>query len=117
MGEDIERMVADAEKYAEADKEAKERVHAKNELEGTAYSTKNQANDAEKLGGKLTEEEKETVISACDDVISWLDSNAEAETQAFKDKTAELQETLKPIMERVQKDNPAGEGEGDHDEL
>merc|ERR1711881_591401 len=53
--DDIERMVKDAEEFAEADREAKERVDAKNELEGMAYSMKNQANDKEKLGAKLSE--------------------------------------------------------------
>merc|ERR1712203_13682 len=50
--DDIERMVADAEKFAEADKEAKDRVDAKNELEGLSYSTKNQVNDQEKVSSK-----------------------------------------------------------------
>merc|ERR1711887_161880 len=47
--EDIERMVNDAEKYAEEDAQAKERVEGKNELEGLAYSTKSQVADKEKL--------------------------------------------------------------------
>ena len=116
--DDIERMVADAEKFAEADKEAKDRVDAKNELEGLAYSTKNQANDAEKLGGKLSDEDKEEIISACDDAISWLETNAEADTQAFKDKKEELENVFKPIMEKVQAQAGAGEGgEEEHDEL
>jgi len=112
--DDIERMVADAEKFAEADKEAKDRVDAKNELEGLAYSTKNQANDAEKLGGKLSEEEKDQINTACDEVITWLESNQEAETQAFKDKKEELQSTINPIVEKVSQQ--AG-GEEEHDEL
>merc|ERR1712168_1645672 len=40
--DDIERMVKDAEEFAEADQKAKERVESKNELEGLAYSTKSQ---------------------------------------------------------------------------
>merc|ERR1739848_524774 len=70
--DDIERMVKDAEEFAEQDKAAKERVDAKNELEGLAYSTKNQVNDKEKLGAKLSEAEKDEIITACDEVITWL---------------------------------------------
>merc|ERR1719219_2174833 len=115
--EDIERMVADAERYAEQDKEAKERVDAKNELEGMAWQVKSQANDAEKLGGKISEEEKETLISACEEAISWIETNQEAETQAFKDRKEQLQEAIKPIMDRVQAE-AGGEGAGgEHDEL
>merc|ERR1711978_59598 len=51
--EEIERMVAEAEEYAEDDKKLKERVESRNELESYAYSLKNQINDKEKLGSKL----------------------------------------------------------------
>merc|ERR1712127_1022484 len=114
--DEINRMVEDAEKFAEADREAKDRVDAKNELEGLAYSVKNQVADEEKLGGKLSDEDKETVNTACDEAISWLESNAEADTQAFKDKKEELDNTIKPIMEAAAKAGGEG-GEEEHDEL
>jgi heat shock protein 5 len=111
-------MVRDAEEFAEADKEAKERVETKNELEGLAYSMKSQVADKEKLGAKLSEEEKETITTACDDVISWLESNQEADAEAFKEKKEELQSTINPIVEKVYKESGAGgEGEGEKDEL
>jgi len=117
--DDIERMVRDAEEFAEADKEAKERVETKNELEGLAYSMKSQVADKEKLGAKLSEEEKETITTACDDVISWLESNQEADAEAFKEKKEELQSTINPIVEKVYKDAGAEGGEGgeEKDEL
>merc|ERR1712004_288493 len=96
--EDIERMIKEAEKYAEEDKAAKERVDAKNEFEGLAYQTKNQVSDAEKLGGKLSDDEKDTINQACDDAISWLESNQEADAEAFKEKKEELQQTINPIV-------------------
>jgi len=116
--EDIERMVKDAEEYAEQDKEAKERVDAKNELEGLAYSTKNQVNDKEKLGAKLSEAEKDEIITACDEVISWLETNQEADADGFTSKKEELTSVINPIVERVYKESE-GEGgeEEDHDEL
>jgi len=117
--DDIERMVKDAEEFAEADQQAKERVESKNELEGLAYSTKSQVADKEKLGAKLSEEEKETITTACDDVISWLESNQEADAEAFKEKKEELQSTINPIVEKVYKDAGAEGGEGgeEKDEL
>merc|ERR1711922_9107 len=57
--EDIERMIQDAEKFADEDKKLKERVEARNELESYVYSLKNQINDKEKLGAKLSDEEKQ----------------------------------------------------------
>lgn len=121
--EDIEKMVKDAETFAEQDKEAKERIDAKNELESLAYSTKNQVNDKEKLGAKISEAEKDEIVTACDDAISWLESNQEADAQGFKDKKEELQQVINPIVEKVYKESGAGgEGgaggeEGEHTEL
>merc|ERR1712141_839793 len=115
--DDIERMGADAEKFAEADKEAKDRVDAKNELEGLSYSTKNQVNDQEKVGGKISEEDKDTIVAACDETISWLESNAEADTQAFKDKKEELEKVIHPIFEKLQQEEGGAGGEEEHDEL
>merc|ERR1711988_418420 len=48
--EDIERMVKDAETFADEDSKMKEKVDAKNEFESYAYSLKNQIGDKEKLG-------------------------------------------------------------------
>ena len=59
--EEIERMVADAEKYAEEDKATAEKIAARNALENYAFNLKNQVNDKEGLGGKIEAEDKETV--------------------------------------------------------
>jgi len=48
-------------------------------LEQYAYSLKNQVKDeSEKgLGGKLDDEEKETINSGVEEAIEWLDENGE----------------------------------------
>lgn len=109
--EDIERMIQEAEERKEEDEATKARVDAKNELEGLAYSTKNQVADKEKLGGKLSEEDKETVTTACDDTISWLDSNQDAEAEALQEKKKELEEIIHPITSK------AAGGDEEKDEL
>merc|ERR1712054_747933 len=76
--EDIERMVADAEKFKEEDEKLKARVEARNELEGYLYGLKNQVADKEKLGAKLSEEDVETINDALETAIEWLDENQEA---------------------------------------
>jgi endoplasmic reticulum chaperone BiP len=59
--EEIERMVEEAERFAEEDKAVRERIEARNGLENYAYSLKNQVNDKEGLGGKLSDEDKQEV--------------------------------------------------------
>lgn len=109
--EDIERMVNDAEKFADDDKKVKERVEARNELESYTYSLKNQVGDKEKLGGKLSEEDKETINKAVEDKISWLDKNADAEAEDYKKQKKELEDIVQPLVSKLyQGQGPGGEG-------
>jgi heat shock protein 5 len=113
--EDIERMIKEAEERKEEDEAAKARVDAKNELEGLAYSMKNQVNDKEKLGGKLSEEDKEAITTACDDAISWLDSNQDADAEALQEKKKELEEVIHPITSKAAGGEEGGQ-QGGHAE-
>nr|QII80538.1 heat shock protein 5 [Branchiostoma japonicum] len=118
--EDIERMVSDAERFAEDDKKVKEKVEARNELESYAYSLKNQIGDNEKLGGKLEDDDKEKITEAIDDKISWLESNQDADTEDFKAKKKELEEVVTPIISKLYEGQggappPSGEEEEEDD--
>jgi len=126
--EDIERMVAEAERFAEEDKLMKERIDAKNGLEGYLYSLKNQIGDEEKLGGKLSDDDKESISAAVEEGIDWLDDHEDAETEEIKEKQEEIEAIVKPIISALYEDAGAGAGdEGDdygddyddyeHDEL
>ena len=51
-------MIRDAEKFADQDKELKEKIDAKNSLENYIYTMKNTIEDKEKLADKLAAEDK-----------------------------------------------------------
>ncbi|KJH47197.1 putative chaperone protein DnaK [Dictyocaulus viviparus] len=110
--EDIERMINDAEKFAEDDKKVKEQVEARNELESYAYSLKNQISDKDKLGGKLDDADKKTLEEAVDETIQWLESNREATTEELKEQKKELENKVMPITSKLYKD-AGGAGAGD----
>ncbi|AEO53390.1 hypothetical protein MYCTH_2294646 [Thermothelomyces thermophilus ATCC 42464] len=61
---EIARMIAEAEKFADEDREARERIEARNGLESCAFSLKNQFDDEAGLGGQLGGDEKESVRSS-----------------------------------------------------
>ena len=125
--EDIERMVNEAERYAEEDKKVKEKVESRNELESYAYSLKNQVSDKEKLGAKLSEEDSTTIMTAVEEAIEWLDSNQDAETEEYQEKKKTLEEKVNPIISKLYEQSggapppPAGEeedyGDAEKDEL
>uniref|UniRef100_A0A7E4UT33 Heat shock 70 kDa protein C n=1 Tax=Panagrellus redivivus TaxID=6233 RepID=A0A7E4UT33_PANRE len=107
--EDIERMINDAEKFADDDKKVKEVVEARNELESYAYSLKNQIGDKEKLGGKLDEDEKKTIEEAVDEAISWLESNKDAAAEDIKEQKKDLESKVTPIVSKLYQ-GAGGEG-------
>ncbi|CAN0375889.1 unnamed protein product, partial [Hapterophycus canaliculatus] len=58
--EEIERMVREAEEYAEEDKAVKDRIDARNSLESYLYNMKNLLDDEEKgVSDKISEADKE----------------------------------------------------------
>jgi len=96
--EDVEKMHADAEKYAKEDELFKERVEAKNGLENYCYSIRNSMKD-EKLQDKIPVEQKAEANQAIDDAIKWLDSNQTAEKDEFEDKLKSVEAVCNPIMQ------------------
>ena len=99
--EDIERMINDAEKFAEEDKALKSKVEARNELESYAYSLKNQINDKEKLGGKLAEDDKKTIEESVDEAIDWLGKNLEASVEELQEQKKDLEGKVQPIISKL----------------
>uniref|UniRef100_A0A0N5AHC4 Heat shock 70 kDa protein C n=1 Tax=Syphacia muris TaxID=451379 RepID=A0A0N5AHC4_9BILA len=110
--EDIERMINDAEKFADEDKKVKEQVEARNELESYSYSLKNQINDKEKLGGKLDESDKKTIEEAVDEAISWLDSHKDASAEELQEQKKDLEGKVQPIISKLYKDAGGAPPEG-----
>ncbi|XP_063325370.1 endoplasmic reticulum chaperone BiP-like isoform X2 [Pelmatolapia mariae] len=84
--EDIKHMVNDAEHFAEEDRKLKERINAHNELEGYAYSLKNQIESIEK---------------AVEEKIEWLDSHQDADLDDFQTKKKELEEVVQSIISKI----------------
>ena len=56
--EEIERMLREAEEFAESDKLAKEKIEAKQALDNYLYSVKSSMSDPEKLKGKLSSDDE-----------------------------------------------------------
>lgn len=95
--EDIERMLAEAEKYREEDEREGKRVAAKNGLESYAYSLRNTMQDS-KVDEKLDDADKQKLKSEIDSVVEWLDDNQQATQEEYEEKQKELEGVANPIM-------------------
>merc|ERR1711968_5933 len=86
--EEIERMVQEAEEYAE-----------------------------EEVGDKISEEDKETITEALNEANDWLDENDDADKDELEAKLKELQDVCSPIISQLyQAGGMGGEDEDDDDE-
>jgi len=100
--EDIERMVAEAEEFAEEDKKVKERIDAKNGLESYVYNLKNTLEDDEKgLADKISPEDKKELQDMIDETLDWMEENPEAEKEDYDDKQKEVENLSNPIMRQM----------------
>merc|ERR1719198_343143 len=95
--EDVEKMTADAEKYAKEDEEFKLKVEAKNGLENYCYSMKNTLDD-EKFKDKISDDDKKKANEAIDEALKWLEGNQLAEKEEFEHKQKEIEGICTPIM-------------------
>ena len=107
--EEIERMVNDAQKYADDDKQQRERIDAKNGLENYAYSMKNTIND-EKVADKLDSEDKQKLLDAVDEAIKWLDSNQEGTKEEYDSRQKDLEAICNPIIQKMYQGAGGGGG-------
>ncbi|BCR92534.1 Hsp70 family ATPase KAR2 [Aspergillus chevalieri] len=118
--EEIDRMVAEAEQFAEEDKAIKGKIEARNGLENYAFSLKNQVSDEKGLGGRIDEDDKQTILDAVKEVNDWLEDNAAtASTEDFEEQKEQLSNVAYPITSKLyggaapeEDEEPSG-----HDEL
>ncbi|CAM8928428.1 unnamed protein product [Rhodiola kirilowii] len=122
--EEIERMVKEAEDFAEEDKKVRERIDARNQLETYIYNMKNTINDEGKLAEKIDLDDKEKMESALREALEWLDENQSAEKDDYVEKLKEVEAVCNPVIKEVyersggSKSSEDSEDDDDlHDEL
>ncbi|KAI7743231.1 hypothetical protein M8C21_024869, partial [Ambrosia artemisiifolia] len=111
--EEVERMVHEAEEFAEEDKKVKEKIEARNALESYVYNMKNQVSDKDKLADKLELDEKERIESATKEALEWLDDNQSVEKEVYDEKLKEVEAVCNPIVTAVYQRSGAGGGPDD----
>ena len=97
---EIDRMVADAEKYKKEDEMQREKIAARNSLESYVYSVKQTAEDPNVVN-KLNAYDLETVKKKTQEVMAWLDRNSMADKEEYEEKQKDLQQVCSPIMAKL----------------
>lgn len=100
--EEIERMVREAEEFADEDKKVKERIDARNGLESYLYNLKNTLEDEEKgVSDSISPQDKKEMQDMIDEALDWMDENPEADTEEYDEKRKEVEQVANPIMRNM----------------
>ncbi|XP_015514613.1 heat shock protein 70 B2 [Neodiprion lecontei] len=105
--EEIDRMLAEAERYKEQDHEQRERVAARNQLESYLFKVKQALQEH---GAKLPQEDRDKVSGLCEETLRWLDNNTLAEKDEYQHKLEALQKQCSAVMAKLHQNSagPAG---------
>ncbi|KAM4641764.1 heat shock 70 kDa protein-like [Discoglossus pictus] len=102
--EEIEKMVQEAERYKADDDAQREKITANNSLESYAFNIKNMAED-DNVKGKISEDDRKTIIEKCNQAISWLETNQLAEKDEYAHIQKELEKVCQPIFTKLYQGN------------
>ena len=107
--EEIDRMVAEAETFADDDRKLRERIESRNALENYAYALRNQINDQNALGAKLSETDRKQILDAIQKTTQWLDTaSRDVDKDEIDRKRDELDKIVHPIMTKLYGASGAG---------
>jgi len=96
---DVERMVAEAEKFKAQDELQRKKIEAKNNLENYCFSLRNSLNE-DKVAAALGAD-KPVLEKAVQDSLNWLEAHAEESPETYEEKKKELEKVANPIMTKL----------------
>ncbi|CAO2165443.1 unnamed protein product [Urochloa humidicola] len=117
--DEIDRMVREAEEFAEEDRKVRERVDARNKLETYVYQVKSAIDDT-KMADKMDTDDKEKVEEAVREANDWLDGNTDTAEEDYEEKLKELEDVCSPVISAVYQSSgreDSNNEDDDHDEL
>lgn len=87
--DEINRMVAEGERFAEEDAIHRKRQETLNNLSGLVYGAKSQIADKEGWGGKLTAEDKKSLEDILKEGVEWVEEHGkDASVEDLEEKLA-----------------------------
>ena len=117
-------MVQEAEQFAAEDEAQRKKIEGLNSLSSFVYGLKSQVGDQEGLGGKLSDEDKKTILATIKDGTNWIDEyGSSASVEDLEEKLAEIQGIVNPITAKLYAAGGSAGGKDeeeatrDHDEL
>ncbi|RNE98168.1 heat shock cognate 70 [Trypanosoma rangeli] len=93
----IEKMVKEAEQFANEDRLNAERIEAHNALENYTFSLRATLSDPEVEAG-ISSADRQQIQAAVNTAAAWLEENPEATKEEYDAKTKEIEQVVHPIL-------------------
>jgi L1 cell adhesion molecule like protein len=110
---DIDRMVADAERFKVQAEEVRKKIEARNGLEGYCFGVRSSLNEPPQAQA-VDQATKDRIYAAVREVQAWLENHEEAEASEFHKKQKELEAKVMPLMQAAYQ--AAGDAGGSADD-
>ena len=105
---EIQRMVDEAEQYAEEDRIVKETINARNGLESYLYNLKSHMEDEDR-SSNLSAEDKKDLLDLLEEKLDWMESFPEASREDYLEHQKEVEQVANPLMRQLYDNNGGGE--------
>ena len=93
---DIERMVAEAEKFKDSDEKQRKNIEAKNELENYCFSLRASLDSI-----KIEQDQKDVITNKIKEITDFLDNSGTQDSELYASKKKELENLAGPILAKA----------------
>mmetsp|Transcript_492 Transcript_492/g.1043 ORF Transcript_492/g.1043 Transcript_492/m.1043 type:complete len:692 (+) Transcript_492:134-2209(+) len=94
---EIQRMIEEAEKYAEEDRVVKERMETRNGFESYLYNIRNLMDD-ETHSNNFDGQDKRDLVDLVKEKLEWIEENPEASKEDFEHHQKDVERVANPLM-------------------
>ncbi|KRX07814.1 hypothetical protein PPERSA_07564 [Pseudocohnilembus persalinus] len=102
-GEEIEKLVKEAEQMKAADERQRERAESRNELEQIGSQIRKTLYD-EKYNGVISNKDRKNLENGAQEVLQWLDSHKDAPAKDYEKQRYKLEALYQPIVAKIFKE-------------
>jgi len=107
---EIQRMVEEAEEFAEEDRIVRERIQTRNGFESYLYSLKSHLEDEDRAQN-LSAEEKRELLELVEEKLDWMEDTPEALKEDFEGHQKEVEQIANPLMRKLYDSGGGGDNE------
>jgi heat shock protein 5 len=115
--DEIERMIREAEQFAEEDDKIRDRILARNNLESYLYNLKNTLDEIDNYD-KISVTDKQEILDIVDETLDWLESTTTLTSESDNNnhnnnnkevwdaKRKEIESIVNPFLQKFYSNNP-----------